>query len=61
MTFSTGSGRARIAWFGVLVTVRDAQLLVACGVPGSDPEDVPAADVLSHPSIKMAIESLEIA
>lgn len=60
MTFFTGSGRARIAWFAVLVRVRDAQLLVACGVPGSAPEDVPAADVLSNPSIRRAVDTLHI-
>jgi hypothetical protein len=60
MTFFTGSGRARIAWFAVLVEVRDARLLLACGVSGSGPDDVPAAEVLSNPSIKRALESLHI-
>lgn len=60
MTFFTGTGRARIGWFAVLVAVHDAQLLVACGVPGSAPEDIPAADVLSNPSIRRAVESLRI-
>lgn len=60
MTFFSGAGRARIAWFATLVAAREAQILLACGVPGSAPEDVPAADVLSNPSIRAAVESLRI-
>jgi hypothetical protein len=60
MTFFTGSGRARIAWFAVLIRVQDAQLLLACGVPGSAVEDVLAAEILSNPSISTAVETLHI-
>lgn len=60
MTFFTGTGRARIAWFAALISVREAQLLVACGVPGSASDDVPAAEVLSNPAISKAVESLRI-
>lgn len=59
VTFFTGAGRARIAWFATLVSVRDAQFLVGCGVPGASPDDVPAAEVLSNPAIKKAVESLQ--
>lgn len=60
MTFFTGSGLARIAWFAVLAQVREAQLLVAVGVPGSAPDDIPAAEVLSNPAIKKVVQSLQV-
>ena len=60
MTFASGVGLARIAWFGVLVEIRERRILVAAGVPGSAPDEVDAAEVLSNASIQKAIASLEI-
>jgi hypothetical protein len=58
--FFTGSGRARVAWFGVVVERPQGSLLLGVGVSGADPEPIPAADILGHRALKKALETLQI-
>jgi len=60
MTFTTGEGFARIAWFGFLMERPAGLLLVTLGVGGRDPEPVPAVDVVSNPAIAKLLSSLKI-
>jgi hypothetical protein len=61
LTFATGSGIARTAWFGFLLTCGAGHALITLGVGGRDNVRVPAADVVSNPAIKRVLETLTIA
>jgi hypothetical protein len=60
VTFATGSGHGRIAWFGFVLEYPVGNVLVTLGVGGRDPERVTAADVLSNSSIKTVLATLQI-
>jgi hypothetical protein len=60
MTFTTGSGIGRMAWFGVLAKHSSGTALVAFGAPGSDGRIFTAQDVLSNPLIAKAVATLKI-
>lgn len=60
ISFVTGSGAARTAWFACMVVRGDYALLLTIGVGGRDMVQVPAAEVLSNSAIKRALETLVI-
>ncbi len=60
MTYATGSGRARMVWFGVLAKHNGATALVSVGVSGSEGRKVRAEEILSNAMIRAAVATLEI-
>jgi hypothetical protein len=60
MTYATGAGRTRTAWFGVLVKREHATVLVSIGVGGKDGAQASAADVLGNSMIRAALATLSI-
>lgn len=60
LTFATGGGIARVAWFGFVIERGAARLLLTIGVGGRDNVAVPASEVVSNPAIKRMLETLRI-
>jgi hypothetical protein len=60
MTYSTGSGRTRMDWFGILVKRPHATALVSFGVGGRDGLDATASDVLANGLIAAALKTLAL-
>lgn len=61
LTFATGSGIGRTAWFGFVFMCGAAHVLITLGVGGRDNVPVPAADIVSNPAIRRVLETLSIA
>lgn len=60
MTFATGGGIARTAWFGFVVERGAARLLITIGVGGRDNVAVSAAEVVANPAIRRVLDTLQI-
>lgn len=60
MTFRTGVGFARIVWFAVIVECAGGNVLVGVGIPGHSEPASTASTILSHSSIRAALDTLTI-
>ncbi|NVB81557.1 MAG: hypothetical protein HOV81_24395 [Kofleriaceae bacterium] len=60
VTFATGGGIARTAWFGFVIERGAARLLITIGVGGRDNVAVPATEVVSNPAIRRVLDTLQI-